>query len=120
MNWVETLALPGGMVGAAAVVIVTLIKFRSTDRQELSASQQRHMDRLTTERNEENNRADRAVAALDKERIRALNAELRANRAEAQVETLTSRLADLTEQVAELKAQVEELSRRLAERGMTS
>lgn len=126
MEWVETFVLPTGFVGAAAAVVITLIKFRSTDREALSASQKAHMDRLTKERVEADERADRLQQKLDEERLHRAAEELRAQRAEYQVELqatkiehLTQQVEHLTEQVRQLTTTVEHLNHQIADMGAT-
>ena len=106
----SSLAVPGGVVSAVALILYTLIRTRSTDRAELSKDQQEHMDRLARERNEANRRADDYMRRLDREAAEKASALARAATAEAlnirlqgQIEELSAKVEALTGEVQALR-----------------
>ncbi len=111
-----TLTAGGGVAGAAALVIVTLLKSRSGDKETVIKTQQQHMERLAAERNEAIKDRDQAYDDADGWRSK-YEAELRARidaSAEAQTQSLTVRALErqvmvLSTQVGSLTAEVQRL-----------
>lgn len=111
-----TLLPIGGVAGAIAVIVVALIKARSSDRETVIRSQQQHMDRLTRERNDAVSDRDEAYDANDKlresreqERAARIEAESQLRLALENTEQMQRRVQDLTDEVAALSAEVAQL-----------
>lgn len=109
-------ALGSGIFGAAAVVLTALIKARSGDRETIISSQQNHMTRLGTERNEAIKDRDVAYDEADKWRERyegevrqRIEAQATAQTALLTVEALRQQVSELVTQVHELQAEVSRL-----------
>jgi membrane-bound ClpP family serine protease len=103
------LPLPAGIIGMITIIVVTLIKVRSTDKDRFAKEQTEHIARLVKEREEADARADRYLKSRDEEVTKRQEAEAKA----AAVEIINNRFAgqiqDLTEQVAFLRAEVAQL-----------
>lgn len=113
----------GGIAGAIAVIVVALIKARSSDRETVIRSQQQHMDRLTRERNDAVRERDDAYEAnerlreaRDQEREARLVVERQLRSALENTESLHKQIADLTTEVAQLRSEVAALNESLGHR----
>jgi chromosome segregation ATPase len=100
-------ALPaGGIAGALAIIIVTLIKVRAQQRESQNNWAKEHMNTLTQERKEADERADKFLAELDAERQRRIEAETKASKLEGKEEILREQLTTAEAEVARLRAQL--------------
>lgn len=100
-------ALPaGGIAGALAIVIITLIKVRAQQRESQNAWVKEHMSTLTQERKDADERADKFLAELDAERKLRVEAELKASRLEGAEGVLREKLAESEAEAARLRAQL--------------
>lgn len=100
-------ALPaGGIAGALAIIIVTLIKVRAQQRESQNTWVKEHMATLTQERKDADDRADKFLAELDAERQRRIEAETRASRLEGKEEVYREKLAEAEAENARLRAQL--------------
>ena len=120
IDW-GSLGLGGGVFSMIAVIVVTLIKARSTDRTNILAQQAQHMDRLAAERNEAVKEKDEAYDEADKWRLRfqeearkRIEAEAQAAAANATTGALKRQVDDLTAEVTALRGDVARLSAALA------
>lgn len=100
------LLVPGGLFGAIAIIVVTLIKARTSDRAQLSSETRDHMDRLTKERNEAVAEADSLRDELQAEVRERIAAESKYLQSQYLVERLTSQVGDLKNEVAKLREEV--------------
>lgn len=100
------LALPaGGIAGALAIILVTLMKVRVQQRENENTWAKEHMDRLTRERDEADKRADLFVDRLDHERNLRIEAQNSASRIEGINQVLNQRVRQLEQEVLRLRAQ---------------
>ena len=100
-------ALPaGGIAGALAIIIVTLIKVRAQQRESQNAWVKEHMQTLTQERKDADERADKFLAELDAERQRRIEAESKASRLEGKEEVYREKLTEAESEIARLRAQL--------------
>lgn len=116
IDWSQ-LGLGGGIFGAIALVVVTLIKARSEDRKNILTQQASHMDRLGKERNEAIVDRDKAYDEAEEWRkkyegeIRSrIEAEAQAAAANASTGALKRQVEELTQQVLNLTGEVQRLS----------
>ncbi len=121
IDW-GSLGLGGGVFSMIAVIVVTLIKARSTDRTNILAQQAQHMDRLAAERNEAVKDKDDAYAEADTWRLKyqeevrkRIEAEAQAAAANATTGALKRQVDDLTNEVTALRRDVARLTLALAE-----
>lgn len=85
------MAIPaGGIAGAIAFVLVTVIKARAVQKDQQATWTNQHMDRLISERNAANERADKLQDECDEERRLRIQTE--------------ERIADLEEEILRLRA----------------
>lgn len=103
------LPLPAGIIGMVTIIVVTLIKVRSTDKDRFAAEQTKHIERLKTEREEADARADRYLGLLDEEVRKRQEAEAKAAALEIVNQRFSNQIEELTEQVAQLRVEVEQL-----------
>lgn len=100
-------AIPaGGIAGALAIIIVTLIKVRAQGRESQNAWVKEHMGILAQERREADERADKFLAELDAERQLRVAAEAKASRLEGKEEILREQLSAAEAEIARLRAQL--------------
>ena len=100
-------ALPaGGIAGALAIVIITLIKVRAQQRESQNAWVKEHMSTLTQERKDADERADKFLAELDVERKLRVQAELQSSRLEGAEGVLREKLTEAESEIARLRAQL--------------
>lgn len=116
IDW-GSLGLGGGIFGAIALVVVTLIKARSTDRQNILTQQSAHMDRLGKERNDAVTERDEAYKDAEDWRLKyeqeirkRIEAETKAATADAMNLQMQTQIAELTDQVTQLRTEVARLT----------
>ena len=103
------LLVPGGFFGALAVIIVTLITARSSDRAQLSGETRDHMDRLTKERNDAVGDAETLRDELQAEVRLRIAAESKALQSEYMIARLSTELEDLRKEVRHLRDEIASL-----------
>lgn len=100
------LILPaGGIAGALALIIVTLIKVKANSNIQADNWIKEHMSTLATERKEADERADKYLVELDTERLARIQAESKAARLEGREQLLQEQLHKLEEENAVLRQQ---------------
>lgn len=100
-------ALPaGGIAGALAVIIVTMIKVRAQQHESQNAWVKEHMATLARERKEADDRADKFLAELDAERALRVAAQAKASNLEGKEEILREKLTDAEGEIAQLRARL--------------
>lgn len=112
-DWLAHIGVPTGIASAIAIIVVTLIKARSSDRQQLSSDQQRYIARVTKERNEAIRDREKLQHELDLERVARRKAEDEQATANRNVAALQDQIAELTQEVSELRTEVSRLTARL-------
>lgn len=98
-------ALPaGGIAGAFAVIFVTLMKLRVTQKENDNNWAKEHMDRLTKERDDADKRADLFLERLDRERELRIQAQKSVGRLEGISEALRDRVNQLEQEALRTQA----------------
>jgi len=116
-GWLAHIGIPTGIASAIAVVVVTLIKARSTDRRQLSRDQERYISRVTRERNQAVAEQERLQEQLDAEREARRIAEDASAEARRSVAALQEQIEHLTGEITELRAEVSRLNEQFKHSG---
>lgn len=99
------IALPaGGIAGALALIIVTLMKVRVQQQENEKTWAKEHMDRLVGERKDADARADLFLERLDHERDLRIEAQNSASRMEGINQVLSQRVQQLEQEVLRVQS----------------
>jgi septal ring factor EnvC (AmiA/AmiB activator) len=109
----HTLVVPGGVVAGLLVFLGTVLKFRSTDRQNLSGETKDFISQITEERDKAQSDRDALQVRLDAEREVRRKKEDELGQALRTVSALTDQVKELTEQLADLKLKITELTEQI-------
>lgn len=96
----------GGIAGAVAIIIVTLIKVRAQRRESEHTWVRDHMATLTAERKDADDRADKYLSELDSERRQRVVAELTVSKLEGKEEVLREKLNEAEAEISHLRTRL--------------